>query len=324
MWGVWLSLGFALGQEAVEGQEPAEPAASPGDAPIDASVFDAPTIEGVEGVDAFATPEATPVTDATWPGQDALPSRTSGILGPLLPLVPGAAKDGSPLEDGPSAWDEPERTVVLGGVVWMTRAEVTRAQWAVVHPFYDVGDCPDCPVTEVSWDEAMQYARAVGQREARRYRLPTEAEWATAALAGRPVRYPGGQDAGPVAWTKENSEERLHPVCTREVNPGGFCDLGGNAMEWTLDAYIHRPAGGLDPWTAPTAARPTRVVRGGSFRLGLREARVGWRMGYLPDVIFDDLGFRLVLDPDAPPEASEALPVEAAPTTRRRGAPKGP
>jgi formylglycine-generating enzyme required for sulfatase activity len=314
----WFAWGAAFAQQ-VDGAQPPMPPVD--EAPVDASVFDAPLIEGVEVVDGVLPSEPVELAAGSvrWPGQDALPGRTSHILGSLLPVVPGPVRDGSPATDGPSAWDEPERVVVVDGVVWMMRAEVTRRQWAAVHPFFDVGDCPDCPVTEVSWEEAMQFARAVGQREARRYRLPTEAEWAAAAHAGQDARYPGGTDASEVAWTRDNSGGLAHPACTRATNPGGFCDLAGNAMEWTLDAYVHRPSGGLDAWVSPQASRPTRVVRGGSFRLGAREARIGWRMGYLPDVVFDDLGFRLVLDADAPPEADNGSQEAEPPPRTRRG-----
>ncbi len=311
----WFAWGIAMAQQTDDLASSATPSDAP---PIEASVFDAPSIEGVDVVDALGERVATEAqTSASkgWAGQETIAPRSSTLLGDLLPLVPGPAQDGSPTADGPSAWDEPERVVILDGVVWMTRAEITRRQWSAVHPFFSVGDCPECPVADVSWSEAMQFARAVGQREGRHYRLPTEAEWAAAAHSGRESRYPAGDDASDAGWTRENSGEAPHPVCTRPANPGGFCDLAGNVMEWTLDAYVHRPAGGLDAWMSPNVSRPTRVVRGGSFRLGLREARVGWRMGYLPDVVFDDLGFRLVLDADPLPEATRP---EAPPTPPQR------
>lgn len=91
------------------------------------------------------------------------------------------------------------------------------------------------------------------------YRLPTEAEWILVAQANWNLEK---------SWTAENSDYKLHSVCSKEDSPKQFCDLLGNAMEWANDwlgkfrdttvvDYVGAPDGGT---------LGMRVVKGGSYR----------------------------------------------------------
>jgi formylglycine-generating enzyme required for sulfatase activity len=58
-------------------------------------------------------------------------------------------------------------------------------------------DDPEQPVVSVSWHDAAAYCRWLTRESGRTYRLPSEAEWEAAALAGGEERlYPWG-DAPP-------------------------------------------------------------------------------------------------------------------------------
>lgn len=123
------------------------------------------------------------------------------------------------------------------------------------------------------FDTAYTYSRAVFDSEGRctnlegfayrpeedAYRLPTEAEWILVAKANWNV-------SG--AWTSENSDYKLHPVCEKADSSSQVCDIAGNAMEWVndwlgkfRDTTVTNFVGALDG-----GALGQRIVKGGSYR----------------------------------------------------------
>ena len=123
------------------------------------------------------------------------------------------------------------------------------------------------------FDTAYTYSRAVFDSEGHctnlegfayrpeedAYRLPTEAEWILVAKVNWNV-------SG--AWTSENSDYKLHPVCEKADSSSQICDIAGNAMEWvndwlgkfrdtTVTNFVGAPDGG---------ALGQRIVKGGGYR----------------------------------------------------------
>ena len=189
----------------------------------------------------------------------------------------------------------------------------------------------DHPVVQVSYEDALAYARWAGKR------LPTEAEWEFAARGGlEQATYAWGDDLTPqkmMANIWEGRQERFpvvkpivsakaggaagtSSVRTFPANGYGLYDMTGNAWQWVSDWYRgdvflaqakekrvvdpKGPSASFDPDDpgAPADA-PKRVIRGGSFLCNVDYClsyRPSARRGSDPHNPMSHIGFRLVLD----------------------------
>ncbi|MDR1166908.1 MAG: formylglycine-generating enzyme family protein [Deltaproteobacteria bacterium] len=173
---------------------------------------------------------------------------------------------------------KPEHKVVITKPFYLGKYEVTQAQWEAV-----MGDNPSAfkgernPVDGVSWNDAQAFiAKLNAQDGARRYRLPTEAEWEYVAKYGKSSIsfYDPGEigedllDYDLYAWYGELPDGSTHPVGLKEPNPWGVYDILGNVMEWVGDYYgetYYAESPEADP--QGPAAGAERVTRGGYWRL---------------------------------------------------------
>jgi formylglycine-generating enzyme required for sulfatase activity len=209
-----------------------------------------------------------------------------GIFQPRRP----AAK-GSPGSDKGSRRTTVIRQFALG------KTEVTQRQWKAVmgrnpSKFSQCGE--DCPVERVSWKDVQEFIRRLNQKTGRIYRLPGDAEWEYACLAGSPDPYCGGDKLDSVAWYESNSERTTHPVAGKLPNAWGLYDMTGNVWEWTQAC--------ADDKATTTAAgdckRPN--LRGGSWGSMQRLGTSSYRNRYPAksrayDIVSrrSDFGFRL-------------------------------
>ncbi len=191
--------------------------------------------------------------------------------------------------------EKPVHTVTVSSF-YMDKTEVTQAEYRKVmgkNPSKFSG-CDDCPVENVSWHDANEYAKKVGKR------LPTEAEWEYAARGGnksKGYRYSGSNDLDAVGWYDNNSSGKTHPVAQKQPNELGLYDMSGNVWEWCSDRYgDYSSSSQTDPQGSNSGEY--RVLRGGSWLNHVSSCRVADRFRFNPDGRSISLGFRLVLSQD--------------------------
>lgn len=130
---------------------------------------------------------------------------------------------------GDTFGDADEKPVheVCVGDLYMGKYEVTQGQWKAImgnNPSY-FKDCGDnCPVEDVSWDDAQNFIQKLNQKTGKNYRLPTEAEWEYAARSGgKSEKYAGTSSESELTdytWHDKNaaSKAKTHPVGQKKPN----------------------------------------------------------------------------------------------------------
>jgi sulfatase modifying factor 1 len=155
---------------------------------------------------------------------------------------------------------------------------VAHADWR--HPYgpkSSIGRHENDPVVQVSYRDALAYARWVGRD------LPTEEQYEYAArggLNGKTYAWgdeltPGGrwmanvwQGHFPNSNTAEDGYSGIAPVGCFPPNGYGLYDMVGNVWKWTSSLYAHAPPSPLTP-----VSRIVRTIRGGSFMCSVNYCR---------------------------------------------------
>ena len=162
------------------------------------------------------------------------------------------------------------------------------------------------PVINVSWEDAVNYAKWLTQQTGRRYRLPTEAEWEYAARnGGKEEIWPGTSDAEQLAdyaWFNINSTGKTQPVGTKKPNGLGLKDMSGNVWEWVEDCWDdadnNAPADHSAGEETTGGNCGMRLRRGGGWTDSPMSLRSAFRNGYSADTRSILIGFRLAQDID--------------------------
>jgi formylglycine-generating enzyme required for sulfatase activity len=169
-----------------------------------------------------------------------------------------------------SSAEKPVHQVTVSSF-YISKYELTQAEWlAVMGNNPCEHKCDNCPVENITWDDANDYCRAKSSKTGRVYRLPTEAEWEYAARGGNKSNgyiYSGINNIDDVGWFWNNSGgSATHPVGQKQPNELGLYDMTGNVWEWCSDYfddnyYSNSPS--QNPQGASTGFY--RVIRGGGW-----------------------------------------------------------
>jgi hypothetical protein len=209
--------------------------------------------------------------------------------------------------------------------LWFGRQEVSNAQYRRFRPEHDSLfresfslNNDDQPAVYVSWEDAAAFCEWINRYYRHQLppgmqcRLPTAAEWETAARCATDRRYPWG-DTWPPAYGNvadaaamrafpgtrgiadyDDGETVTCSVGRSGINEWGIYGLAGNVWEWCED------------WHDP-GRRAFKVRKGGGWDfeepVALEIAANGFDA---PEARYDTIGFRPVLAPVTPPPGDAA------------------
>lgn len=231
----------------------------------------------------------------------------TNTLGMELKLIPaGTFLMGSPVDETDREEDETQHKVTISKPFYMQTTEVTQGQWTALmgsEPWKGkdfVKGGVNYAATYLSWDNAVTYCKRLSEKEGKKYRLPTEAEWEYACRAGTETTWSHGNDEtalGDYAWYEKNAfnfgERYVHQVGLKKPNAFGLYDMHGNVWEWCHDYYgedYYKSSPAMD--SQGPASGSYRVLRGGSWNFSTRGTRSANRNGLDADAEY--FGFRLV------------------------------
>lgn len=266
-----------------------------------------------------------------------------------LALIP-AKRFQMGVTSGDTDSDAPSVLVTVSGF-YMGRYEVTKALWDEVRTWADAngytdlatgaGKAADHPVQTVSWWDVIKWCNARSEKEgltpcytvsgavmktgtaaptvnwgANGYRLPTEAEWESAARGFGGKRFPWGTDTishsqanyrSSTTYSYDSSGQvgNYHPTYNDGTTPytspvgsffgtgWGLSDMAGNVSEWCWDwygasTYVNNATDPRGP-----ASGALRVFRGGSWDVHAYYCRAADRNGYGSTGQVNRIGFRI-------------------------------
>ena len=240
-----------------------------------------------------------PVPDASSTGNQTF--TVNGVSFTMIAVKGGTFTMGATVEQGSDAesGEKPTHQVTLSDY-YIGETEVTQELWQAV-----MGSNPsdfsgtNLPVETVSWDDCQTFITKLNQLTGKNFRLPTEAEWEYAARGGQKskgYKYAGSNTLSDVAWYRDNSSSKTHPVKQKQANELGLYDMSGNVWELCQDWYDNYGSAAQTNPIGPSSGF-TRLNRGGSWLSSASGCRVAYRYSDSPGYRGCDLGFRVVLLP---------------------------
>ncbi|MCF6199235.1 MAG: formylglycine-generating enzyme family protein [Hyphomicrobiaceae bacterium] len=248
---------------------------------------------------------------------------SAAVAGTPIPetvyIPPGTFMMGCASSTGCMGDEKPVHRVTISKGFYMSKYETTWEQWdaCVADGGCDNGPVNQAdgscdndgdggfgrgnrPVFNVSWNDAIAYAKWLSLKTGQRWSLPTEAQWEYAARAGSKTKYSWGNSIGK---NKANCDgcggrwngSKTSPVGSFPANPFGLHDMQGNVWEWVFDGYgAYKRGAQTDPKGPHWFWISFRTVRGGSWVNYGRSLRSANRNSISPDDRSHSRGFRLM------------------------------
>lgn len=215
--------------------------------------------------------------------------------------------------------EHPRHKVIISNGFYIGTTEVTNSQYQQVMDkipsrFKEVNK----PVSNVSWDDAVEFCRRLSEKEGMVYRLPTEAEWEYACRSGTTTPFHTGETintnqanyvgvyvyakgTSPVKRQKQKGleEEKFRTSLLAgsfPPNAFGLYDMHGNQWELCQDWYdegYYSASPTLDP-QGPLAGK-NHVVRGGAWSHAPGKCRSAYRWYFFGNGS-GAVGFRVVME----------------------------
>lgn len=162
------------------------------------------------------------------------------------------------------------------------------------------GEADNHPIVRINWHDAYQFTQWFSKKTNKKYRLPTEEEWAYAMNMGKDYKEEEFNYEYAYLNIKKIPIKRTRPIGSINKNEWGIHDFKGNVWEWTLTCWYGSSENILKNYTIQELNSPKACVT----RIAQGENR-----SHIPDFISTtfnggcsalrpaaNLGFRMVSD----------------------------
>ena len=121
---------------------------------------------------------------------------------------------------------------------YIAETEVTQQLWMAIignNPSSNQ-ECDSLPVECIDLVECLEFVHKLDSVSGLDFYIPSYPQWVYAANLGKcaSVIPHSSKTFDDLAWWKNNSQEKTHPVKDKAPNSLGIYDMSGNVSEWTI------------------------------------------------------------------------------------------